>query len=278
VSSEAGSRFDQNVTGFRAEEEFGFNATPYVATGKFVKISACSPHRSGRACTPPVLTHGPAPRRYHPGVLPAVVPQLVANDGVRALRQAIADPERFACEPKVDGVRGLVVYHPDRVMEMRNRRGEKRDWLRGDEFEAGLRRLADRLPNLWEGTVLDGELTAGRFEGTMSALLGSKRFRPSLRFVVFDVPVLLGADLRSLPWHARRERLELLARGFDVPLELSPLVDPSVSLVGQMTDGRLEGIVLKDRTSTYRDGTRVGWSKVKDRSWYEREAWRFDRH
>jgi hypothetical protein len=38
VSSEAGSRFDQNVTGFRAEEEFGFNATPYVRTGKFVKI------------------------------------------------------------------------------------------------------------------------------------------------------------------------------------------------------------------------------------------------
>jgi bifunctional non-homologous end joining protein LigD len=206
-----------------------------------------------------------------------VIPQLVANDGKRALRQAIADPDRFVCEPKVDGVRGLVVYEPGRVTEMRNRRGERRDWLRGDEFEAGLRRLADRLPNLWEGTVLDGELTAGRFEGTMSALLGSKRFRPSLRFVVFDVPVLLGADLRGLPWQERRDRLELLARGFDVPLELSPLVEPSASLVADMTDGRLEGIVLKDRTSTYRDGTRVGWSKVKDRSWYEREAWRFDR-
>jgi hypothetical protein len=38
VSSEAGSRFDQNVTGFRAEEEFGFNAEAYVRTGKFVKI------------------------------------------------------------------------------------------------------------------------------------------------------------------------------------------------------------------------------------------------
>ena len=62
-----------------------------------------------------------------------------------------------------------------------------------------------------------------------------------------------------------------------VPLELTPLVDLSLSLVGQMASGRLEGIVLKDRTSTYRDGTRVGWSKVKDRSWYEREAWRFDR-
>ena len=26
------------ITGFRAEEEFGFNAEPYVRTGKFVKI------------------------------------------------------------------------------------------------------------------------------------------------------------------------------------------------------------------------------------------------
>jgi ATP-dependent DNA ligase len=149
--------------------------------------------------------------------------------------------------------------------------------LRGDAFETGLRRLGHRLPNVWEGTVLDGELTAGRFEGTMAALLGSKRYRADLRFVVFDVPVLLGADLRGLPWYERRERLELLARAFDVPLELSPLVEPSVALVEQMSQGRLEGIVLKDRTSTYRDGSRAGWTKIKDRSWYEREAWRFDR-
>jgi hypothetical protein len=26
-----------------------------------------------------------------------------------------------------------------------------------------------------------------------------------------------------------------------------------------------------------RNGSRAGWTKVKDRSWYEREAWRFDR-
>ncbi len=210
-------------------------------------------------------------------MLPAVVPQLVANDGPRALRQAIADPERFACEPKVDGVRGLVVYGPECTIETRNRRGERRDWLRGDEFEAGLRLLGQRLPNVWRGTVLDGELTAGRFSGTMAALLGSKRLRADLRFVVFDIPILLGADLRGLSWQERRERLELLARAFDVPLELSPLVEPSVGLVEQMADGRLEGIVLKDRTSAYRDGSRAGWTKVKDRSWYEREAWRFDR-
>lgn len=55
VSSEAGSRFDQNITGFRAEEEFGFNAEPYVRTGKFVKILGLySAGPSGRAHrTPP---------------------------------------------------------------------------------------------------------------------------------------------------------------------------------------------------------------------------------
>ena len=39
VSSEAGSRFDQNVTGFRAEEEFAFNAEPYVHTGRVQQVT-----------------------------------------------------------------------------------------------------------------------------------------------------------------------------------------------------------------------------------------------
>lgn len=39
VSSEAGNRFDQNITGFRAEEEFGFNFLPVVATGRAQKVT-----------------------------------------------------------------------------------------------------------------------------------------------------------------------------------------------------------------------------------------------
>ena len=38
VSNEAGTRFDQNITGFRAEEDFGFNAEPYVRSGMLQKI------------------------------------------------------------------------------------------------------------------------------------------------------------------------------------------------------------------------------------------------
>jgi bifunctional non-homologous end joining protein LigD len=210
-------------------------------------------------------------------MVPTVTPQLVANDGLGALRTAISQPDRFACEPKVDGVRGLVVYQPDGSIETRNRRGERRDWLRGDAFEHGLRRLADRLPILWQGTVLDGELIADRFAGTMAALYGSKRHRDRLRFVAFDVPVLAGVDLRPLPWQERRARLELLGHGFESPIELSPLVEPSVALVHAMEAGRIEGLVLKQVDAPYRDGSRAGWAKVKPASWYQREAWRFER-
>lgn len=111
----------------------------------------------------------------------------------------------------------------------------------------------------------------------MAALHGSIRHGAALRFVVFDLPYLAGVDLRRLPWRERRDRLELLARAFVPPIELSPVVEPCEALALDMVDGRIEGIVLKDRESTYRDGSQAGWYKIKDRGWYEREAWRFDR-
>jgi bifunctional non-homologous end joining protein LigD len=210
-------------------------------------------------------------------VVPAVTPQLVGNAGIHALKRAIAEPDRYAFEVKVDGFRGLVAFHPDGSLTAHNRRGERRQWLRGQPLDLALRRLGRRVPILHEGTVLDGELVADGFRGTMPALLGSKRYADVLRFVVFDVPVLAGVDLRRMPWGERRERLELLAGAFEPPIELSPIVEPSVDLARDMEAGTIEGLVIKDRTSTYRDGGRSGWFKVKDRSWYEREAWRFDR-
>ena len=66
VSSEAGSRFDQNITGFRAEEEFGFNASRsrdrqvredprFVVVGAFGAGSAYRPprHSSVPSCHTP---------------------------------------------------------------------------------------------------------------------------------------------------------------------------------------------------------------------------------
>jgi hypothetical protein len=43
TSSEAGDRWDKNLTGFRAEEEIAFNATPYVLGGGFQRITGLIP-------------------------------------------------------------------------------------------------------------------------------------------------------------------------------------------------------------------------------------------
>jgi hypothetical protein len=66
----------------------------------------------------------------------------------------------------------------------------------------------------------------------------------------------------------RRERLELLATAFEPPVELSPVGKPCGDLARQMADGTIEGLVIKDRTSPYRDGGRSGCFKIKDSSWY----------
>jgi hypothetical protein len=210
-------------------------------------------------------------------MVPSVIPQLVASNGTAALRAAIADPDRYACEPKVDGVRGLIVFGPDGALETRNRRGIRRDWLRGDAFEGGLRRLGNGLPILWNGTVLDGELTAGRFQTTMVALFGSKRHRPDLRLVVFGLPSSPGptsgrcrgtSDANG--WSSSRRRSTFRSSCHRSSRR-------HAVLLSIWRTGVWRGSSSKDRTSPYKDGTRAGWHKVKDPSWIQREAWRFDR-
>jgi hypothetical protein len=60
-----------------------------------------------------------------------VLPQLVGNRGLAGLKLAIAEPDRYAIEPKVDGVRGLLAFLPGDNIATRNRHGIRRDWLRG---------------------------------------------------------------------------------------------------------------------------------------------------
>jgi hypothetical protein len=43
VSSEAGDRWDKNLTGFRGEEEIAFDARPFVYTGLFQRVANILP-------------------------------------------------------------------------------------------------------------------------------------------------------------------------------------------------------------------------------------------
>jgi hypothetical protein len=51
---------------------------------------------------------------------------------------AIVDPERWAIEPSVDGVRGLVIFEGGQI-DTRNRRGELRQWLTSGDCLSGYR-------------------------------------------------------------------------------------------------------------------------------------------
>jgi hypothetical protein len=57
-------------------------------------------------------------------MVPTVTPQLVGNDGLRALRMAITEPDSYACEPKGRRrarPRGLPAGRLDRDTEPGNR-------------------------------------------------------------------------------------------------------------------------------------------------------------
>jgi hypothetical protein len=167
----------------------------------------------------------------------AIAPQLVGNDGLEAMRAAIASPDRYAIEPNVDGVRGLVSFDGDTIT-IRSRRGRVRErWLACQPFRHGVMALAERLPIVHNGNV------PGR--RTQCWLVSPGPWDTSLRLVVFDVPVFAGIYVRFEPWADRRRRLELLAQAFAYPLELSPVVEPSADLSAAIQDGYLEGIVLK---------------------------------
>ena len=152
----------------------------------------------------------------------AIAPQLVGNNGLEALRAAIAAPERYAIEPKVDGVRGMLAFEGDNIT-IRNRKGMVRErWLACQPFQRGLSTFADSLPLVRNGTVLDGELTAGSFHRTMAVLRGSWPWETSLRLVVFDLPVFAGVDLRFEPLGGPPAAARVARAGFFLPAHPFP--------------------------------------------------------
>src|SRR5215210_5376777 len=64
-------------------------------------------------------------------------------------------------DPKPGSTESMVLYCSKTPGSGGGTLGEVRRWLRGDGFGGGPRRLAGPLPIPWQGTVRDGELTAG---------------------------------------------------------------------------------------------------------------------
>ena len=162
-------------------------------------------------------------------------------------------------EWKWDGIRAQLV----------KRDGQVSVWTRGEEL------VSDRYPelqamglNLPDGTVLDGEILVwrdGRAQpfAELQQRIGRRALSAKL---LRELPVVLcvydlleegGADLRALPQHERRTRLEQLAAACPHPqLELSPLLRGGTwdDLALQREQARalgVEGMMLKRLDAQY---------------------------
>ena len=215
---------------------------------------------------------GPAPSSER---VPLFRPFMLAHP----LEVASLDLADYAAEWKWDGIRVQLVHVA----------GHTRIYSRGgDDISAAFPEMAAALTC---PAVIDGELlvrgdaqggSAASFNALQQRLgrkaVSARMMAQSPAFVrAYDLLFDDGEDLRPLPWHARRARLEALMPRLDpARFDLSELiVADSWGALAQLRDGArdaaIEGIMLKQRDAAYVAGRRAGlWYKWK------REAQRVD--
>ncbi|AJP70831.1 cisplatin damage response ATP-dependent DNA ligase [Sphingomonas hengshuiensis] len=180
----------------------------------------------------------------------------------------------YAAEWKWDGIRVQIVHVA----------GETRLYSRaGDDITPSFPEVAAafRTPGVLDGELLvkgtaqGGEGGAASFNA-LQQRLGRKIVSTKTRaefpaFVrLYDILFEGAEDLRALPWHARRARLEGFAGGLDSErFDVSAVIDaPDFAALEEIRagarDAAIEGVMLKRRDSPYVAGRRVGlWYKWK---------------
>jgi bifunctional non-homologous end joining protein LigD len=168
--------------------------------------------------------------------------------------RAVPTGDAWSYEPKWDGHRVLVRRTGvdfDAVSSTGKPKLPQWPWLRKVVAAA-----TDR------DVVLDGEVVAYDDEGRHTFQSVGRADRDHA-FVVFDLLVLDGEDLRDRPWSERRMLLESVVRPTP-PLSITPVSDDADVMEAATRAQRFEGIVAKRLDSAYQSGRRApAWVKVK---------------
>jgi DNA ligase-1 len=185
--------------------------------------------------------------------------------------EALGDPHEWFAERKWDGIRGQIIF----------RNNELFVWSRGEEL------VTDKYPEydvmkslLPNGTVIDGEILPFADDKPLSfnhlqTRIGRKKLNQKIlqdvpvAFLAYDVLEYNGEDIRMLPLVERRKIIETICAPSNNVLKLSPLI--RFNTWKELEDERSrsrdflsEGVMLKRKNSTYRDGRRKGdWWKWK---------------
>jgi DNA ligase-1 len=185
---------------------------------------------------------------------------------------SLGEPSQWQAEWKWDGIRGQVVVRDKKLFV----------WSRGEEL------VTDKYPEyavmtdlLPDGTVMDGEILPFKDNKPLTfqhlqTRIGRKTLSAKLLkdvpvcFVTYDLLEWRGEDVRTWRLEERRKKLEeIVMQNQNPALRLSPVIE--FANWNQLAEMRLrsreflsEGIMLKRKDSTYRDGRRKGdWWKWK---------------
>jgi len=186
--------------------------------------------------------------------------------------ESLGNIDEWVAERKWDGIRGQIIA----------RNNELYVWTRGEEL------VTDKYPEyhilknlLPDGTVLDGEILPFMNGQPMSfqflqtrigrKILSAKILKDvPVVFIAYDILEWHGHDVREENFEERRAKLEQLCRETNNPvLMLSPIVpfnswDDLLHERSRSREFLSEGIMLKRKSSVYRDGRRRGdWWKWK---------------
>jgi bifunctional non-homologous end joining protein LigD len=182
--------------------------------------------------------------------------------------EAPLDSPAFAYEPKYDGIRAIAIVNP-REVTLWSRLGNQKT----AQFPGIVEALLMWARTIDRPVVLDGEIVALDAKGDPAGFQDLQRSSGTTALIVFDLLMDGRDDLRTLPLHERRARLEALTTGFGAGRGGS---DPPVLRISEQVigDGRAlyerakqrgwEGVIAKRVDSVYKSGKRSSdWCKLK---------------
>jgi ATP-dependent DNA ligase len=180
-----------------------------------------------------------------------------------ALSTAIPEGDDLLYEPKWDGFRAIV-FRGGGDVYIQSRDLRPLDRYFPELHDALLRGLPD-------GCVLDGEIVIAtpngldfdalqmRLHPAASRVAKLAQQTPS-SFVAFDVLAADGLDLRNTTQSERRARLEVLLRGAEAPIHLTPLTrDAALAAewLQRFEGAGLDGVIAKLAQAPYQPGKRA---------------------
>ena len=177
---------------------------------------------------------------------------------------ATALPEGpFLYEPKWDGFRAIVFRSATDVYI------QSRELRPLDRYFPELHEAL--MANLPPGSVVDGEIVIPTIDGldfdalqlrlhpAASRVAKLAKETPSA-FVAFDLLAVDGHDIRELPQHERRSRLERSLSKAARPIFITPAtrdVSTASDWLSRFEGAGLDGVVAKPETATYQPGVRA---------------------